>query len=396
MAVYDFITTTGTVVPDAGDLLTTVEGEFREVFGEGLSLDPQTPQGVLIAAEVSARAQVARNNADLANQINPNLSEGVFLDAVMAMTGSRRTAATRSTVVAQLAGVPSTIIAAGSRAQTADREVFELLSPVVLNIAGAGEGTFRAVNYGPVSVAVGALAEIVDGVLGWESVTNADPATLGADVMSDQAAREFRRRTLGLQAQRLAVAITSALYAVEGVLSLSFRENTTDVAATIDGVLMAPHSVFACVDGGSDLDVATALLEKKSGGCDWNGTTSVDVLEPASGQTYPVLFYRPAEIDVLVRVTVKNIAALTDPVSLVKTAVVNYAEGRQLGEPGFVVGASVTTFELGGAVSREAPGLRVLLVEISTDGIDWTPVEVPVGLLEVARTSSSAVTVILT
>lgn len=66
-------------------------------------------------------------------------------------------------------------------------------------------------------------------------------------------------------------AITSALYAAEGVKSLSFRENTANTTATIDGISMVAKSVYVCVDGGTDAAVAAALLANKTCGAAWNG-----------------------------------------------------------------------------------------------------------------------------
>jgi len=396
MADYLFVTETGTVVPDTGDILTQVENEFREVFGSDLIVDPSTPQGVLITAEAASRDAVAKNNAQVANQINPNLAGGVFLDALLALTGVERDAATRSVIPGvTLGGIPNVVIPAGTRAKTGNGDVFELLSSVVLDALGAGSGDFRAVEFGPIAAAPGSLTQIVDGVLGWETVTNPTAATLGRYLQSDAGARVKRRRTLGFQGQALAVAITSAVYNVEGVRSLTYRENVTNAAATIDGVLIDAHSVFVCVDGGSDDDIAAALLEKKSGGCGWTGTTTVNVTEAASGQTYPVKFQRPAEVDLVARVTVKNVAGLTDPTTAVKAAILAYAAGEQEGEPGFVVGASVTSFELGGAIGRAAPGLFVKNLELSDDsGATWSN-EIVIALDEVARIASAGITVIL-
>ena len=43
----------------------------------------------------------------------------------------------------------------------------------------------------------------------------------------------------------------------------------------VDGVLLRPHSVYVNVDGGTDEDVAFALLDNKTNGGDWEGDTVV-------------------------------------------------------------------------------------------------------------------------
>src|SRR3982751_47655 len=98
MADYQYLTSTGTVVPDTSQLLSELQTEFRQIFGQDLVVSADTPQGVLITALALARAAVVTNNAALANMLNPNLAIGVYLDAIMALTGMERTVATRTLV----------------------------------------------------------------------------------------------------------------------------------------------------------------------------------------------------------------------------------------------------------------------------------------------------------
>jgi len=77
----------------------------------------------MITAEVEARDNVARNNADLANQINPDLAGGVFLDAIWSLTAGGRIAATRSTLQGVvLTGQAGTVIRSGARASVAQKD----------------------------------------------------------------------------------------------------------------------------------------------------------------------------------------------------------------------------------------------------------------------------------
>lgn len=379
MADYQYLESTGVVVPDTSDLLTSVQNEYRAAFGADLVVDPSTPQGVLITAETLARDAVVRNNAALANQINPNIAGGVFLDAIWALTGGQRTAATRSTVAATLTGVPGSIIPAGVRASVGiGGAEFELISAVVLGTDGTIAGNFQSVDFGPIPAIPGGLDTIVTPILGWETITNPGSALLGSETQSDVSTRRTRRNTLALQGVSLPEAITSSVYIVEGVKSLSFRENITSLTQTIDGVVMIPHSIYVCVDGGTDQDVANALLANKSLGAGWNGDLSVDVLEPASGQIYTVKFSRPNEIPILIRVTVRVGSVTGNPSDLIRGAIVQYVNGEMDGEDGWVVGADASPFELSAAINTLAPGIFVTKLELakqsvgtySTDTID--------------------------
>lgn len=393
---FEYIEATGTILPDTSDLLATVEAEYRLVFGPTLNTDPATPQGRLIATEVTARDTFLRNMAGLANQINPNIAEGVFLDAIWALTGGQRIAQTKTTVSAvALAGVAATFIPAGSQAKTSAGDIFATLGDVTLNAFGAGVADFAAVLYGPIPCDVGDLNTPVSGVLGWESVTNANAGVLGHAEESDTASRLNRRQMLALQGVALPEAIISGVMNVDGVKSLTFRENVTSAAAVIDGVNLAAHSVYVCCDGGTNLDVATAILAKKSLGADYNGAVTVNVTEPASGQIYPVKFDRPTLVPIKARATVRAMQSVADPAATVRAAMVAYAIGEIPGERGFVVGASVSPFELAGAVNITAPGIYVQKMEVAKVADAFGTIEVPLTIQQLATLNTNDITVVV-
>jgi uncharacterized phage protein gp47/JayE len=393
---FEYIVETGVIIPDTSEILTNVQNEYKSAFGQDLVVSPETPQGMLITAEALARDSVVRNNAALANQINPNLAGGIFLDAIWALTGGQRIVATRSSVFATIAGVPSTVIPAFTRAATPDGDEFETVSTVIIQPNGSVIAEFRSVEYGPIPAAANTLTQIIDAILGWETVDNADAAILGRETESDSASRSRRRNTLALQGQSQAEAITSGLYNTEGVRSLTFRENVADTSETIDGVLMVPHSIYVCVDGGTDQDVASMILEKKSSGSNWNGDQEVDVFEPFSGQLLTVKFDRPDPIPVLARVTIKANTSILDPQAAIKEAILAFANGEIDGEDGFTVGATVSPFELAGAINKLYPSIFVLKVEVSySSPISYTTDILPIQIFEIATIISGSISVVI-
>jgi hypothetical protein len=181
--------------------------------------------------------------------------------------------------------------------------------------------------------------------------------------------------------------------AVSGVTSLTFRQNVTGAPALIDGINLVAHSVYACVNGGSDSAVALALLESKSDGADWNGGLAVPTIDPESGQPYDVKFDRPDIKDMEIEVTVKSGSAVVDPIQAVKDAIVAYANGLIEGEDGFVVGNDVSPFELSGAINVQYPSLFVTEVKVDESG--GTPVVAvfPIGLDEIAAVIEADISV---
>lgn len=246
MALYNYIDATGLIVPDTSTLLGDVQNEYRVAFGEDLIVDPETPQGVLITSETLARVAVVDNNAQVANQINPNIAGGVFLDAICALTGLSRIGDTFSQVTATVTGVESTTIPTTAVAALVTGEEFSPLVDITIGVSGTATGVFKALLPGPIASPINTLTEIISGVVGWETVTNANAGSLGAFQQSDQALRFLRQQTLALQGVALNEAIISGLLAGP-VTSLQYRENYTSAPLTIDGVTLEPNSIYVVV-----------------------------------------------------------------------------------------------------------------------------------------------------
>lgn len=397
---YDFLTTTGVIVPDTADLQAEVGSEYRTAFNDAnMPVDPDTPQGALITAETEARAAVLANNAAVANQINPNVAGGIFLEALCRLTGLVPPVATPTVITGVNAtGISGALIPQGSLCaptSAPDAPLFATTSPVSI-VGGVALVNLQAVVPGPTAAPSGAWV-IVSNVLGWETITNsAGVVVVGTAKLSDAALRTLRKATLALQGTSLSESITSALNDTPGVQSLQFLENVADTTQTISTISLVAHSIWACVAGGTDLDVATALLRTKSLGANWNGAVTQNVTDPTSGQVYPVKFDRPTTQNIWVRVTYNTGTVTGDADALIKQALLDYQSGLIQGMPGFTVGTDVSPFELAGAVTYELPGIFITKVEVSTDGTTYvtTQIVIPINyiaLVALARISTVAV-----
>lgn len=394
MSDYQFIASTGVIIPDTSTLREQVENEFRDVFGQEIDLSPETPQGALVTMEVENRDAIARNNAELANQINPDIAGGIFLDAIWALMGGQRLSATHSFLTnVEFAGVPQTLIPKGSLAETRAGDAFETTSVLIIGNDGVTKGDMRSVETGPVGCRASELVRVASSVLGWETVNNPTDAVLGGVAESDIRTRRRRRNTLAKNTVSVGEAITSALYDIEGVESLSYRENYTDADQVIDGVPLVKHSIYVCVDGGSREEIAVALLRTKTVGAAYNGSETVEVTEPSSGQVYNVKFDRPKEITVFCRVTVRK--SPFDAQTLIPDAVEKWVAGETDTDDGLAVGRDVSPFEIAAVVNTAEPRLFVLKVELSTDGVAWSTDVIPVQINAVARLRRNAVQVVI-
>ncbi|MGW8304373.1 MAG: baseplate J/gp47 family protein [Achromobacter pulmonis] len=395
MADYSFIVNRGVIVPDTATTRAQVEAEFRAVFGDDMPTDPATPQGLLITRITEERDAIARNNAELANQINPALSGGVFLDSLMALTGGRRRSSVRSLIVgAVLGGVPGTNVPAGSIAETEQGEQFELVNTVVLDATGSAAGNLRALQDGEIIVPAGGLTTVASSVLGWETITNPAAAIPGQREENDVLLRRRRAQTLALQTTSINEAIVSRLYDIEAVRSCYYLENFADVDQVVDGIPMRKHSIWACVEGGTDMEVAQALYETKTVGGGYNGAVVVEVADPVNGRLYEVKFDRPEEVTLLIRVTVRS--STLDVQQLIPDLVMNYVNGEIDGDVSFVVGSDVSTFEIASAINQQEPSIFVKKVELSVVGSGtWSADTMAIAPNQIARTQRSSIQVVI-
>lgn len=394
MADYQYINTTGVIVPDTSETKQQVVSEFQAVFGLDIPIDDSTPQGVLINLEVEARDGMIRNNAELANQINPDLAGGVFLDGIWAFLGGERRKATRSQIIGAIfSGQPGILIPQGSIAQTTSGDSFRTIAPLIIGPGGSITGDLESLDLGPIQVPIGGLELVASSVLGWETVTNPTAAIPGTPEESDASARRRRRETLALQGVSIPEAIISEVMSLDGVRSMAFRENVSNTTQVIDGVTLVEHSVWVCVDGGSSEDIANALHRTKTVGAGWNGAVSVEIVDEFSGQTYAILFDRPVEVQVFARITVKQSAFNAQ--TLIPQIIEDYVNGDLEGDSGLTVGKEVSPWELSGAINQVQPSIYVVKVELSTDGITYSTNNIPITLKQVARLPIGSVQVVV-
>jgi len=371
--VYNYVNETGVIVPDSSIIQADVENEYKSTFGADLNVDPSTPQGMLITIETLSRIALVDNNVAIANQINPNLAGGVYLDALLQLTGAQRVPSAPSLVNCTITGVVGTIIPAGAQISTTDGlTLFQLSNQTTIPIGGSiANVQFQSVEDGEIVAEPNTLILIVSDILGWETVTNPLAAIPGTLTQSDVQARLDRQNTLGAQGNSLAQSVISNLYLLPGVTpsGLTFQENVSSTTQTINEIEMVPHSLYACVGGSAtDLNIATTIQNSKSGGCAYNNGLGIPISQivtnPYSMQDITVLFDRPSIVTVGINVTVHAFTTVQDVTTAVQNAILDYAEGKLPGQKGFSVGEDVSPFQLAAAIVSQVPGIFVQDIEV--------------------------------
>lgn len=373
-ASYTYLINTGTIAVDTTDLLTDVETEWKNAFGQALNVDASTPQGTMIAAETTARVSVMKNNADLANMQNPNLAYGVFLDAICALLGVER--GENISTVAQgvtFLGDMNTVIAAGSRVRTVNADVFSLVETLTIPASGSITGKIISQAFGNIPLPSGPLT-IVDGTIGWGGATVGGSTTIdpGSIQSTDAQLRNKRNQQLSVQGTGSTAAILGNLLNVPNVTSAKVVENNTSAVGVVNGVTFTkPNAVWVCVAGEPiPGDVATALYAVHNSGTAWdfggsgmgvpvNPPDGVPAIDPSNGLTYNVKFTTPILYDTYIHIDVQQAPDASPGATAIQNVILDFCQGLVGGEAGLVVGASLSAFEVSGAVARAYPGVYV-------------------------------------
>ena len=150
--------------------------------------------------------------------------------------------------------------------------------------------TYASETNGEVALPNGTITEIVTGVTGLISVINRIPYIAGRLLQTDVELRNSYADKIYARSNRMIESIKSAiLLNCHGAVGVAGYQNDTD-AEDADG--RWPHCVEMVVDGGSDMDIALQIWDKKTDGIQTFGGTEV-VVPGDEGEPVTIRFNRP-------------------------------------------------------------------------------------------------------
>lgn len=381
-------TPAGLVIPSDSDILAAVQADINAAFGGGLNPALETPQGQLASSQT---AIISDKNAEFAlfvNQVDPAYADGRFQDAIGRIYFLTRKPATATAVTATLTGTPGAIIPAGALAQDTSGNTYALTGAATIGSAGTVSAVFQNIVTGPIACAAGTLIQVYQAITGWDAITNPTDGVIGSDVES-RADFEYRRKqSVAINALGTLNSIYANVFAVANVLDVYAIDNPS--GATVNkGSTNYPviaHSLYVAVVGGLDADVAQAIWTHKDLGCDYNGNTSVTVVD-TSGYAYPqpsyvVKFQRPSALPIKFAVSIVNDPTLpSNIVTLVQNAIIARFNGVD-GGTRERIGSNIYASRYYSAVAGAANNVAVISILIGTStptlsivavGIDQSP-----------------------
>lgn len=216
--------------------------------------------------------------------------------------------------------------------------------------------TFESQEFGKYQLPNSSITQIVTNRPGFLSCTNLIEPVLGRMRETDTELRQSYIKRISAHATRMTNSIESSILdSVQGVTSVRCYDNKTNLT---DEYGRPPHSIEVVVSGGSDMEIARAILEQKAGGIQTYGSTKVEVPSDDS-QPVEVCFNRPQPVYAWLKVSLtpsRKEALPPNYADLVKESLVSQCEEILPGKTLFIQ-------ELLGDVYRSVTGVGYIDVK---------------------------------
>lgn len=298
------VTPTGFEVQTTDDFELLLQQAEQAAFGAGVNTSSSSVFGQFNGIMADQFSEMSEVLLDLSNSFNPETATGAALDAICAITGVVRLAATYSKVTLTVSLNAGVTLPIGRIVSAAGNPSVKFTTVASVTNGGGSPANFPVEAWGlvtgPVFAAAGALTVIDTPVTGWTAVTNALDATLGTNLETDSALRIRRQLTLQATGSANAQAIRADVLEVPGVTQAAVFENATDVT---DGDGVPPHAFETVVQGGANLDIANAIWGSKPIGIATYGAVTQNITDYA-GTVQPVKFSRPTSVTIYVSVSI--------------------------------------------------------------------------------------------
>lgn len=245
---------------------------------------------------------------------------------------------------------------------------------------------FDCEEYGEIEPLLNSVTYINTNYDGWFSVSNESETYVGRDYETASEVRQRYASAVFRNSIGMKESIKAALLELQDVTSVTIYENRTD--ETVDG--LKPHSFQAIVFGGDEEAIARTILNVAPLGIDTNGDICVRI-EDSEGASQDVCFSRPHEVQIYVKVIIKeyNEEILPgDAIDKIKNIVFEQISKLSMGN-------DVIYQRLLGPIYSGVDGISYIECSVSKDGKTYKQENIPIGRGELAVTKLANITVAL-
>lgn len=383
-----YIDNTGMHIPTYSEIRDDLIQQMKSIFGEDIYIDEDSKdyQQISIFAkkifDTNALGLLVYNNR------TPNTAIGIGLDNLCALVGITRKPATYSTVQLTITGNAGTTITNGK----ATDGTYTWNLPASVTIPDNGTIVVEATCdvSGSITAAANTINTIATPTFGWLSVTNTYVASAGVDVETDAELRGRYANATYQPSKTVFDGLLENIEALEGVTRSKIYENDTN---EVDSNGLPAHSITAVVEGGEDKDIATAIYFKKTPGCYTNGTTSVDLMT-LSGNEATIRFYRPTDVNVRVKISIKQLPGYNSTYAdEIKEAVYNYLANLDIAET--VYRSIIWSVAVQTMASINSPTFSVLGVQLASGEQQFSDQDIPMTFNQVASVDKQNIQVVV-
>jgi uncharacterized phage protein gp47/JayE len=321
------VDSTGVTIPSYTDIVNSLVASAQSIYGSDIYLGNDSQDYQMISAFA---AMVNDSNLLLQavyNTRSPATALGAGLDAVVAINGISRLAASPSTASMTLNGTANTTIT-GGLVQDANGNNWSLPSPTIIGSNGTVTVTATCQTSGAISAPAGTITTIVTPTLGWASVTNATAATVGTAQETDSQLRSRQAISTAQPSQTVLEGLEGALASLADIAEFQVYENATNTTNTIG---IPANSISVVVEGGTPQEIGNAIWSRKTPGCGTFGTSTVAVTDQY-GVVTPINYFAVSYTQIMVAYTVEQLTNYTtDTTAAIQAAAAAYVTGLPIG-----------------------------------------------------------------
>lgn len=295
---------TGISIQTLSEILDERETNLQTFLGNDFTISGDNAVANLQLADSDREFDIQELLLYIAMQLDPDQAEGIWLDFICYLNNIKRYAPEKTLIPLTITGTANISKNAGD-ITIVDEDTDEYFTNIDVFTIGSG-GTinvqFQATSFGDISASSGHTYSLKTASSGISSVNWNSNGTysLGRYAETDAELRIRRAYTTDLTATSTLASIRANVSEVTGVSYLNVYENST--MSTVDSIPAKSFEVV--VQGGSDNDITTSILEKKPAGIQAYGTTTKTITDE-NNNSFTIGFTRPTEIPVELRITAK-------------------------------------------------------------------------------------------
>lgn len=301
----------GITIQNLSEILDERENTLRPTIGNDFVISGESAIANLQAVDADREVDIQELLLYVANQLDPDQAEGIWLDYICALNNISRYGATKSTIPLTITGTPGTTKNTGEITivdETTD-EYYINTSAFVIGSGGTVDITAQATSYGAITALSTSTFSLKTPSAGISSVAYnvSGTATVGRNAETDEELRARREDAISLTASSILSSIKASVSLVNGVTYINAYENDTMLTADT----LPAKSFEIVVEGGDGDEIANAIFQRKPAGIQAYGTTTKSITDE-DGNTYTIGFTRPTKVPIDLSITFVSDTVQTD------------------------------------------------------------------------------------